>query len=146
MPDEIALHLEVAQLLADAGDQPHALEQFQRALRQDPSNRVAITGAGLAAFRVGDYAGARSFLRRLPPDLEAGRATRELADLVLSKDPLAARIGSMERRQRLVGDVSYVNQRLQTCIDGGNRSDESQALAGEAQAFEAQLTKSDALE
>ena len=42
MPDEIALHLEVAQLFAEAGDDAHALEQFQRALRLDPGNRAAI--------------------------------------------------------------------------------------------------------
>jgi thioredoxin-like negative regulator of GroEL len=146
MPDELALHLEMAQLFADAGDQPHALDQFQRALRQDPDNRAAIAGAGLAAFSVGDYTGARSLLRRLPPDADNARATRELADLVLSKDPLATRIGSTERRQRLMADVGYVDQRIQACNENGNRSEASAALANEAQAFKAQLANPGGLE
>ena len=146
MPDELALHLEMAQLFADAGDQPHALDQFQRALRQDPDNRAAIAGAGLAAFSVGDYAGARSLLRRLPPDADDARATRELTDLVLSRDPLATRLGSTERRQRLLADVGYVDQRIQACHENGNGSEASAALANEAQAFNAQLVKPGGLE
>ena len=107
----------------------HALDQFQRALRQDPGNRAAIAGAGLAAFSLGDYAGARSFLQRLPPDADVGRATRVLTDLVLSRDPLAARIGATERRRRLVADVGYVSERIQTCIDSGN-AERRVAVAG----------------
>lgn len=146
MPDDLSLHLTVAQLFADAGDQAHALDQFQRAVRQDPGSRVAIAGAGLAAFRLGDYASARSFLRRLPPDADEGRATRELADLVLSRDPLATRLGSTERRQRLRADVDYLDQRIQACIASGNRSEESVALATEARTFQAQLAKRGGLE
>ena len=146
MPDELGLHLEMGQLFADAGDQPHALEQFQRALQQDPDNRAALAGAGLAAFHAGDYATARSLLRRLPPDADDARAVRELAELVLSKDPLATRIGSTERRQRLVGDIEYVDQRIGACNENGNGSDASTALADDAEAFKAQLAKPGALE
>ena len=146
MPDELPLHLEMAQLFADAGDQTHALEQFQRALRQDPGNRAAIVGAGRAAFNAGDYARARSLLRRLPPDAGDARGIRELADLVLSNDPLATRIGSTERRQRLMADVGYVDQRIEACNEKGNRSEASAALATEARAFKAQLAKLRGLE
>lgn len=146
IPDQIALHLEIAQLFADAGDQPHALDQFQRALRQEPGNPTAIAGAGEAAFTLGEYATARSLLRRLPPDADTGRATLALVDLVLSNDPLAARIGSTERRRRLVSDLGYVDQRVQTCVDNGNRSDQSAALIDEAREFEALLGKARALE
>ena len=127
MPDEIALHLQVAQLFADAGDETHAVEQFTLALRQDPGNRQAIAGAGLAAFRLGDYAAARSYLRRLP-DADDVRATREVAELVLSRDPLTARLGSAERRQRLVADISDVHQRIQACIENGNQRRKPTAL------------------
>src|SRR3954452_4437837 len=146
MPDELTLHLEMAQLFADAGDQPHALDQFQHALKQDPGNRAAITGGGLAAFRMGDYATARSLLRRLPPDAGDVDSAREVADLVLSKDPLATRIGSTERRQRLVDDIGYVDQRIEACNENGSGGEASTALANEAQAFKERLTKPDALE
>ena len=146
MPDEIALHLAIAQLFADADDQPHALDQFRRALRLDPGNRTAIAGAGEAAFSLGDYATARALLRRLPPDAGAGAATLALVDLVLSKDPLAARIGTTERRQRLVGALAYVDQRLQKCIDNGNRDAQATALATESRAFASELANTRTLE
>ena len=145
MPDEIALHLQAAQLFADAGDETHALEHFTLALRKDPGKREAIAGAGLAAFRLGDYAAARSYLRRLT-DADDVRGTREVVELVLSRDPLAPRLGSIERRQRLIGDVEYVDQRIQMCIENGNRSVESTTLATEVQAFVAQLEKPGVLE
>ena len=65
---------------------------------------------------------------------------------MLSRDPLAARIGATERRQRLVADVGYISERIHACIDGGNRSEESLALATETRAFEAQLAKPATLE
>jgi Tfp pilus assembly protein PilF len=145
MPDEIALHLQVAQLFADAADETHALEHFARALRQDPENRAAIAGAGMAAFRLGDYAGARAYLRRLP-DADDLRATREVAELVLSRDPLAPRLGSIARRQRLIADIDHVGRRIQTCIENGNSSTEAAALASETQAFDEQLGKPGVLE
>jgi thioredoxin-like negative regulator of GroEL len=146
MPDELALHLEMAQLFADAGDQAHALDQFQHALTQDRGNRAALTGGGLAAFRMGDYATARSLLRRLPPDAGDADSAREVADLVLSKDPLAARIGSTERRQRLIDDIEYVDQRIEACNENGSGGEPATALATEVQAFKARLGKPDALE
>ena len=145
MPDEIALHLQVAQLFADAGDETHAVEQFTLALRQDPGNRQAIAGAGLAAFRLGDYAAARAYLRRLP-DADDVRAAREVAELVLSRDPLTARLGSAERRQRLVADIRDVHQRIQACIENGNQRLEATALLNETATFEQQLTTTGALE
>ncbi len=146
MPDETALHLEVAQLFVTANDDAHALEQFQRALVLAPDNRAAIAGAGTAAFRQGDYALARSYFRRLPDDAGDARTTRELVDLVLSRDPLATRIGSAVRRQRLVADISYVHQRLQSCIERGNSSADSAAMASEVGSFETQLSSPGAVE
>ena len=61
LPDEVWLHLRVAQFFGKAGDQDHALEQFQRVLRLAPTNREALAGAGLAAFRLGKYSLARTF-------------------------------------------------------------------------------------
>ena len=51
MPDEVALHLEVAQLFADAGDQdPRARPIPARAPARSRTIRPATAGAGLAAF------------------------------------------------------------------------------------------------
>ena len=95
---------EVAQLFAKAGDSGHALDQFQRALRLAPENREALAGAGQAAFQLGDYALRPNVSApRCRPRRATSRNTRDVVDLVLSNDPLANRIGSAERRRRLVG-------------------------------------------
>jgi Flp pilus assembly protein TadD len=141
LPDDTPLRLEVAQLFAKAGDNAHALDQFQRALRLAPENSEALAGAGQAAFRLGDYVLARTYLRAAPPEGD-GRNTREVVDLVLSNDPLANRLGSTERRRRLVADFSYAQQRLGMCVEqrvGGQPTGDALALQSEAQAFEDQL-------
>jgi thioredoxin-like negative regulator of GroEL len=145
MPDEITLHLQVAQLFADAGDEAHALDQFTQALRRDPDNRAAIAGAGLASFQLGDYATARLLLGRIA-DADDVHAIRTVAELVLSRDPLATRLGSPARRQRLAADVADVRQRLQACIDNGNQRTEAATLLDETAAFDEELTRTSALD
>jgi Flp pilus assembly protein TadD len=145
MPDEVPLRSDVAQLFATANDDAHALDQFQRVLRLTPDDRAAIAGAGMAAFRLGDYALAQSYLRRLPTD-SGVRTTRELVDLVLSRDPLATRIGSAERRRRLAAGLTYVHQRMQACVEAGNGSADSAALDNEAKTFQTHLAHPGMLE
>jgi tetratricopeptide (TPR) repeat protein len=142
LPDDAAAHVEVGQLLVAAGDTGHALDQFQRALRLAPNNGVALAGAGQAAFEAGDYQAARKYLRAAPEGISSVRETREVVELVLSDDPLAARIGSIERRRRLAEAFSYAEQRLTACLEqrpGGQPSPNEVALRDEARAFEARL-------
>ncbi len=134
LPDDPPLRLEVAHLFAKAGDPGHALEQFQRVLRAAPTDHDALSGAGEAAFQLGDYALARTYLRQLPPEANDVRNTRDLVELVLSNDPLAKRLGSAERRRRLAADFAYAQQRMSTCLGqrpGGRLTDEELALQDE---------------
>ncbi len=141
LPDDVPRHLEVARLFAQAGDHGHALEQFQRALRLAPENGDALAGAGQTAFQLGEYALARQFLRRAPAGADDVQHTRDVVDLMLSRDPLATRIGSTERRRRLMVNFSYARERLNACLaqrSGQSTSDELD-MQSEAQAFEGQL-------
>jgi tetratricopeptide (TPR) repeat protein len=116
-PDDLSHHLELAKLFGAAGDYNGALSQFQRALRLAPDNQEALGGAGQAAFHLGQYALAQRYLQRARGDTAASaRATREVVDLILSRDPLTSRIGTAERRRRLAENVSYANQRLAECL------------------------------
>jgi tetratricopeptide (TPR) repeat protein len=145
LPDDAAAHVEVGQLLASAGDSNRALDQFQRALRLAPDNGDALAGAGQAAFQTGDYRLARTYLRKAPDDMDRVTETRELVDLVLSSDPLAARIGSSERRRRLLDSFSYADERLSSCIEqhpGGQPPADELAVRDEAQDFKIRLTPS----
>jgi Tfp pilus assembly protein PilF len=111
LPDRPDAHLEAGRLFADAGDDRHALDQFERAVRAAPADPAALGAAGGAAFRLGQYALARTYLRRAPP----GGDTLEVVDHVLTDDPLANRIGSVERRRRLLSNLQYLQQRSSAC-------------------------------
>jgi tetratricopeptide (TPR) repeat protein len=145
LPDQAPAHVEVGRLFVDAGDYRHGLEQFQRALRQAPADPAALVGAGDAAFRMGQYGLARTYLRRAPDAVPAAAATLSIVEHVLADDPLAARIGSSERRRRLRSNLEYVGERLGTCAAeraGASTTADEVALQHEAEAFRARLRRS----
>lgn len=114
LPDQPAAHVATGQLFAQAGDDNHALEQFQRALLLAPDDATVLANAGQAAFRVGQFAKARDYLRRAPPSPEV-TATLALVEQVLADDPLAPRLGAGERTRRLMSNLEYARQRLDAC-------------------------------
>jgi len=136
MPDDATHHIELAELFRQAGDERNALAHFQRVLRLEPQNEEALAGAGTAAFELGEYVLAQGFLREVPS--EAVRDIRQVVDLVVARDPGAARIGARERHRRLESNLSYVEQRLAECVSqrGDQRlSAAEQARHNELQAF-----------
>lgn len=106
-------------------------------------------GAGLSAFQLGKYALARTYLRRAPSGLDEVGTIRDVTDLVLTRDPLANRIGSVGRRRRLTSGLTYARDRLRACtiahVQGGATSDES-PVQEEADEFEDHLNRSAPLE
>jgi hypothetical protein len=80
----------------------------------------------------------------MPGDLEAVRNTRDVVDLVVSSDPMAARIGSRERGLRLGGNFSYAKGRLGECLaqQGGESSAADERLQNELLEFEGRLRRS----
>ena len=148
LPDEPAAHVQVAQLFFQAGDYTHSLDHFERAVRLAPDDGVALAGAGQSAFRLGEYARARSYLVRAPRDVDEVATTREIVELVLADDPLANRIGSAERRRRLLMDVEYARQRLTACIGerAGEPKDDEVVFQGEMEALSRQLSRTAVLD
>lgn len=117
LPDDENLHIQVAQLYAEAGDGRQALEHFQSALTLTPDSPPALAGAGFAAFGLADYPLGRQYLRRAPPEVEGVQEAGELVELVLENDPLAARIGAAARARRLVANLSHAMERLDGCLE-----------------------------
>jgi len=137
LPDRASTLAKAATLFARAGDERRALAEFQRALRLAPDDRDVLAGAGRSAFELGEYETARAYLRRAPPG--AAPETLETADLVVTGDPLAKRIGSAERGRRLADALAYATTRLSACADrtaGAASTGVAQALAREAQALQ----------
>jgi tetratricopeptide (TPR) repeat protein len=114
-PDAPADQNAIARLFATAGDDRRALSHFRLALAREPRNQAALAGAGLAAFALQDYRQALKYLRLVTGgDMEVQKAA-ELATLVLSSDPLAPRLGAVERRRRLYAAITRAQQRLDGC-------------------------------
>lgn len=125
IPDNAQAHDNIGGLFLEAGDSQHAMQQFERALRLDGKDTLALSGAGRATFQVGDYNRARRYLEAA---IANGVSSNELSDLlettrlVLSRDPLAPGLGAAERIRRISVDLASVENELQTCI--GRRQDD----------------------
>lgn len=136
-PNTTASAVQLGQLLLKAGDDRRAADQFAQALRHTPRNRDALAGAGSAAFHLAHYADARRYLAAV--DTTEARDLREVADLVITNDPLAPRLGYAERRRRLAADLRAVAARLQTC-----GAADASTLAKDLETFAARLRRQDA--
>lgn len=115
LPNTLPLHLEIGDLFLSVGDNQRALDQFEQALGLARQDRTALAGAGRAAFTIGDYEKAQRYLRDLPDPTDDLRNMRAVAELVLTGDPLATRIGSTARRQRLTDALSHLSHALERC-------------------------------
>jgi len=115
-PETAAAHVQLGEWLMQAGESRQALEEFERAVRVSPTDSRALGGAGEAAFATGDYAAAAKYLNRVPSLDPRLQDTREVAALVVTRDPLAPRLGPGERRRRLALDLDDVRRRLDMCM------------------------------
>lgn len=125
MPDQLPL----ARLLLKAGDAPRALTHFLAAASAGADS--ALAGAGDAAMEDHDFPAAERYWRDAARK-GADVATRlHLVRLVLSADPLATRINSLERSRRVREGLRLAADRLLTCpastltaSGGGETADE----------------------
>lgn len=118
LPEDATIFARVGSLFLRAGDYPHALEQFQRALQLDSRNQDALRGAGEAQFQLADYRAARRSLQRalrLAPDDDRSQQLLEIANTVLSIDPLERRLTARERARRSVRAFEQAIKRLEAC-------------------------------
>lgn len=143
LPTDPAAHIQVGRRFTKAGDGRHALDQFQQALRAVPHSGEALAGAGEAAFQLGDYPLARRYLRSAPETIDGVTATRDIVEFLLANDPLASRLGAVERRRRLVLAFSQAHHRFADCLAAGSAgvslSDDDRALHEEAPLFGTRL-------
>lgn len=117
LPEAPAAYSEVGDLFLQAEDPARALTHFQHALKLAPKRDDARLGAGEAEYRMGDYAGARSYLAAVGPGPEAERAKPllEVSELVLANDPLARGLAGEERSKRVLTLFNSALEHAQAC-------------------------------
>ena len=137
-PDSAAAHVELAKLFVEAGDALRALAEYSEAARLENTNGEALTGAGNAAFQLGEYGKAEQFLRaalKLDPDSPRTRQLLTLTQLVQGEDPLAPHLSALDRQKRLLSDLERSANRVDDCLSqstSAEASAELQALKAEA--------------
>jgi len=118
LPPDPVLHLRAAQLFTQAQDYSEALTEYEKVLRLDRGNAVALAGAGQVAYRSGHYRTAESYLQEainVTPGDANSRAMLVSANLILQNDPFLRRISDAERNRRISADFEAAGQRLAAC-------------------------------
>lgn len=118
LPDNTPLRLEVGSLFTQAGDLARALEQFRTVLASNRNNVVALTGAGHAAFELGQYQTAASYLTRAAgagPLDSSSQNILHISQLVLESDPFRRGLSSNERAARVAASFEIAGGRMRQC-------------------------------
>jgi tetratricopeptide (TPR) repeat protein len=103
LPPDFPDAIEVGELLLRSGSAGRARAVFEALLSEDPRSAAALSGAGRAAFDLGDYPSAARLLTRARAagDESASVAdAAEVARAVIESDPFQRRLSSAERARR----------------------------------------------
>ncbi len=144
LPDDAAAQAEAGRLFLAAGESRRALEYFQRALRLDPRNVSALTGAGEAAFDLAQYTRAREYFRGAAPSEGRVAELQLITDLVLAHDPLESGLAFRDRQERIARAFARAVERLASClaapsVAGTPAGKDLESLRVEARALEPAL-------
>jgi tetratricopeptide (TPR) repeat protein len=118
LPRDPALELRVADLFNQAQDYEHALSQYEEVFHLDRANAAAVAGAGKAAFQLGRYRTAETYLRsavEAQPQEAQARELLEASTLVLRSDPFAPGLSNSQRIRRLGMAFNQAGTRLSAC-------------------------------
>ena len=118
LPPDPDLQRTVAALMLDAGLASRAGRIYERLLKSNPRDTLALTGAGRAAFATGNFITAESLLSKAvatgasDPDLESTLAT---ARLIGALDPYRRRLSLRARASRAGEALKIADARLESC-------------------------------
>jgi tetratricopeptide (TPR) repeat protein len=118
LPPDPALQLRAAELMVQARDYTDALAEYERVLRVDHGNAVALAGAGETAYRAGRYRTAQHYLQAAVSTNSTDANLRDLltsTNTILRANPFARRVSDVERNRRLAAAFEDAGQRLTDC-------------------------------
>ena len=146
LPPDPALHIQAGDLFMQEASYDHAAEQFRQVLLLEPHNAAALSGAGRAAFKSGDYAGAVRYLERaarLTPGDAALAEMLAVTKSALSIDPDAPGLSAEVRGARALHAFSLAQSRIEACPPPKDKDAAAalSALFGRAKLLEPKLHK-----
>ncbi len=116
--DDPAQQARIGDLFVRAEDYEHALAAYRLSLKYDRHNSSALTGAGYAAFELGQYPVAEHYLQMAlsenPNDTQAEERLKT-AEMVVRMDPFRNQISSAERNRIVVEAFATAGERLSRC-------------------------------
>jgi Tfp pilus assembly protein PilF len=125
LPEDPVLHARVADLYSKVGDNQRALAQYRQAIQLDPNSFSALYGAGKAAFHLGDYRSAESYLIRAAHDDSAGTDAKTLLEVTQaasSLNPYERGLRESEKIQRVLHIFRIASARLDSCAQTSGSS------------------------
>ncbi|MGH9704267.1 MAG: tetratricopeptide repeat protein, partial [Candidatus Acidiferrales bacterium] len=117
-PGDAGLQVQVGNFFLDAQEPQRALEEFRRAIAANRNEPGAQAGAGTAAFQVGDYAQAASYLERAVhrnPGNKNAAELLETARTIVNIDPFEMWLPDSQRRARTIHNFEQALKRLDEC-------------------------------
>jgi tetratricopeptide (TPR) repeat protein len=118
LPEDAVLHTRVADLFVQAADYQRALMHYRLAFQLDAKYLPSLYGAGKAAFHLGDYRAAETYLRRASQEDSAGNDVGNLllvARAAAALNPFEPGLHESEKIDRVVRAYQLASSRLDTC-------------------------------
>lgn len=128
----------VGKLLLRAQMWDRALDEFRPILIGGGNDPEVWEGAGVAAYNLGQYSRAVSYLDRVPRDKvsDPGVATKlHMARLIAGSNPFLPGLKAAEKARRTANALRAAEARARACTDGGNTSSSTQAPSGQLAAL-----------
>jgi tetratricopeptide (TPR) repeat protein len=117
-PEDSERRKNAASLLLRAGVSSRALTEFQSVLSVDRHDTVALTGAGTAAFRMGQYELTIDYLSRLPREKRSEPAIVKMlatSRQVEAADPFRPSLSIAAKARRTANALAQSDSRLAAC-------------------------------
>jgi len=124
---------QVGDLFVRAQDYEHALAAYRVSLKKNRHNADALAGAGLAAFELGRYEVAQSYLQAAVSansgDTQSADRLKTV-DLILRMDPFREGVSAAQRDHAVIEDFDAAGERVKACGAGsGSLTDLSDSWA-----------------
>jgi tetratricopeptide (TPR) repeat protein len=122
LEDDPVQQAHLGDLFLQAQDYEHALGEYRLSLKAQPHDAAALAGAGSAAFRLGRYSLAETYLEAAvsanPNDAQSATRLRT-ATLVMQMDPFQRQISVAQRDRIVLEAFAAAGQRLESCSPAG---------------------------